>query len=116
LTGFGSHEQGPATRRGQQSKWDTVHSGRSRTHGGERDDRDILVALVAELVNRQVALRGTKPGLDWSTYDPDAIEVSSRPRRAALKAEWVDYAVNAHGVGREEAEAITKQNLVDLYG
>jgi len=35
LTGFGSHEQGSATRRSRKSKWDTFHQGRSRTHGGE---------------------------------------------------------------------------------
>lgn len=75
LTGFGSHEQGSATRRGRQSKWDTVHSGRLRTHGSQRGNRNALAALAAELIKRQVALCGSKRGLDWSTYDPDAIQL-----------------------------------------
>lgn len=85
LTGFGSHEQGSTTRQGQQSKWDAVHSGRSRTHGAQRDDRDSLAALVTEMVGRQVALCGENKGLDWSTYDPDAIEVPRPPRRRARR-------------------------------
>jgi hypothetical protein len=56
-------------------------------------------------------------GLDWSTYDPDdpdVIKVSTRPTRSALKPEWVTYAVEEHGVDREEAEAMTKKALILL--
>jgi hypothetical protein len=45
---------------------------------------------------------------------PDAIKVSLRPSRSALKADWVDYAVEVHGVDREAAEAMTEQRLFDL--
>jgi hypothetical protein len=116
LTGFGSHEQGSATRTGQKSKWDSVHPGRSRTYGRERDDRQILMADITDLVSRQVALCAANPGLDWATYDPDAIRVFNRPTKSALKAEWVDYAVDSHGVDREEAEAMTKRKLIELCG
>jgi hypothetical protein len=37
------------------------------------------------------------------------------PAKAAPKADWVDYAV-AQGADAEEAESLTKQELVDLYG
>lgn len=39
----------------------------------------------------------------------------SAPAKAASKAAWVDYAV-AQGVSREEADAATKAELVELYG
>jgi hypothetical protein len=38
------------------------------------------------------------------------------PARTANKGQWVDYAVAAHGADRDEAEALTKHELVELYG
>lgn len=54
LTGFGSNEQGPSTRRSKRSKWDTVHSGRQRTHGGEVYDVGDLLALVRDHITSQL--------------------------------------------------------------
>lgn len=39
-----------------------------------------------------------------------------RPAASASKAEWVGYAVRAHGLTPDDAEAMTKQDLVDRYG
>lgn len=39
----------------------------------------------------------------------------SAPAKSALKDEWVDYAVS-QGMDRDEAEAMTKQDLIDEYG
>lgn len=39
----------------------------------------------------------------------------SKPLRAAPKADWVDYAV-ANGADPDEAEALNKSELIDLYG
>ncbi len=37
------------------------------------------------------------------------------PKQVAAKGEWVDYAVSK-GADRDEAEALTKQELQELYG
>lgn len=42
---------------------------------------------------------------------PDA----ERPARSASKAEWFAYAV-AHGADEAEADAATKQQLIEQYG
>ncbi|MDV7194612.1 hypothetical protein [Mycolicibacterium fortuitum] len=42
-------------------------------------------------------------------------EASGQPLRAAPKADWVDFAVSK-GADRDEAEALNKQELIDLYG
>jgi hypothetical protein len=39
-----------------------------------------------------------------------------RPATSASKAEWVGYAVRAHGLKPDDAEAMTKQDLIDRYG
>lgn len=39
----------------------------------------------------------------------------ARPAQAEVKAAWVDFAVT-RGADRGEAEAATKQDLVDRYG
>lgn len=38
------------------------------------------------------------------------------PPQSATKPEWVGYAVRAHGVKPDDAEALTKQDLIDRYG
>jgi hypothetical protein len=55
LTGFGSHEQGPSTRQGARSKWDTVHPGRNRTFGAERHNQAALVRAVDKHITVQIA-------------------------------------------------------------
>ncbi|MFC6091476.1 Eco29kI family restriction endonuclease [Saccharothrix lopnurensis] len=55
LPGFGGHEQGATTRQGKKSKWDTVHDGRRRTHGGVVHDAESLILEVKAHVQQQVA-------------------------------------------------------------
>jgi hypothetical protein len=61
---------------------------------------------------------------DADTPDPDAVaddgldvvvDEPTRPADYASKADWVNYAV-AKGAVREDAEAATKNELVQLYG
>lgn len=119
LTGFGSHEQGSSTRTGEQSKWDAVHSGRSRSHGKKRTPKDVatLKLEVAYAVKSQVAVCGANLGLDWSNFDPGANRrlVMSRPTTSTVKSLCVDYVVKVHGVDRQKAEAMTKQELSAYY-
>lgn len=42
-------------------------------------------------------------------------ESDSKPKHVAPKAEWVDYAVT-QGADRDEAEDMTKAELIELYG
>lgn len=54
LTGFGSHEQGPRTRRSSRSKWDTVHAGRSRTFGESSHKDTELIENVRAKIRQQI--------------------------------------------------------------
>jgi hypothetical protein len=38
------------------------------------------------------------------------------PDKSALKADWVGYAVRVHGLTVDDAEALTKTDLMDRYG
>lgn len=42
--------------------------------------------------------------------------VPPRPAQAATKAEWVGYAVLVHDMKPDDAEALTKQDLIDKFG
>jgi len=55
LTGFGGNEQGSSTRQSKKSKWDTVHDGRSRTHGGVVYQAEKLRAAAEAHIAKQVA-------------------------------------------------------------
>jgi hypothetical protein len=54
LKGFGSKEQGATTRQSKKSKWDTVHDGRRRTHGGVVHDTEALIVQAKAHIERQV--------------------------------------------------------------
>lgn len=62
----------------------------------------------------------TRLNKDGSPYEEPTEDLAGPqdgpPAKAASKAAWVDYAVDAHGVEREEAEKMTKADLVELYG
>lgn len=56
---------------------------------------------------------------DGSPYVEPAGEsgtATARPAQSATKAEWVGYAVRAHGVKPDDAEAMIKQDLIERYG
>lgn len=46
---------------------------------------------------------------------PTPLDPADRPARSATKSEWVDWAVKA-GASREEAESMTKTDLIEVYG
>ncbi|GAA3251571.1 Eco29kI family restriction endonuclease [Nonomuraea helvata] len=55
LKGFGSKEQGSTTRQSKKSKWDTVHDGRRRTHGGVVHDIEALITEAKAHIEQQVS-------------------------------------------------------------
>lgn len=75
-------------------------------------DEDSLAALEAAKAPEPVP----EPPPDETEFRSALDEpVSERPNRSDRKEDWVDYAVS-QGLDREEAEAYTKQELVDEYG
>lgn len=52
--------------------------------------------------------------VEVSPPDPDA--PNEPPAVSALKAEWVGYATRVHGADPDEAEAMTKTDLIEKYG
>ncbi|MEV0577613.1 Eco29kI family restriction endonuclease [Streptomyces sp. NPDC050392] len=55
LKRFGSKEQGATTRQSKKSKWDTVHDGRRRTHGGVVHDIEKLAIEAKAHIAQQVS-------------------------------------------------------------
>jgi hypothetical protein len=64
LKGFGSHEQGPTTRQGAKSMWDTVHTGRNRSYGADRHDKDKLIQAVRQHISSQLTSHDPAPWHD----------------------------------------------------
>lgn len=58
---------------------------------------------------------GGVPVAEAEEADPGGPELDSKPKHVAPKAEWVDYAVT-QGADRDEAEDMTKAELIELYG
>lgn len=75
--GFGSKEQGSATRSSGQSAWDAAHPGRSRTHGKKRPVSTAAkeLRIAKRVIAQQINLCGANKAIDWRNYDPDAITV-----------------------------------------
>ncbi|MFE7326555.1 Eco29kI family restriction endonuclease [Streptomyces sp. NPDC057565] len=71
LTGFGGNEQGSTTRQSKKSKWDTVHDGRSRTHGGVVHEANKLLATAKVHIAQQVVSYNELP---WHHPDTDTYE------------------------------------------
>lgn len=62
----------------------------------------------------------TRVNPDGSPYTPPASGGErpsvDPPSPSALKAEWVGYAVRVHGLAPDDAEAMTKADLIERYG
>lgn len=61
---------------------------------------------------------GEKPAEEGATEplpEGEPAEDDGPPNQSALKSVWVDYAVS-QGMSREDAEAATKDELIELHG
>lgn len=69
-------------------------------------------------VTRGVLRRCNADGSEYreQAASPDDPPAERPPAQSAVKAEWVGYAVRVHGISVDDAEAMTKQDLVDKYG
>jgi hypothetical protein len=76
------------------------------------DEVDVPEAKAERLVNigyAEYVNASDAPTVDTDDDTPEA------PAQSALKGDWVDHAV-ASGADRDEAEAMTKAELVERYG
>lgn len=90
-----------------------------RGQGGAIHAMDLpLPEVMAEQVTKGYLVRVTADGTPYAEPADDGQEPAPppRPAQSAAKAEWVGYAVRAHGATPDDAEAMTKQDLIDTYG
>lgn len=89
-----------------------------RTSGAHVAER-IRPAAGSEDEKRLLAL-AEDPTTDWSftpdeAADPELPPDPQRPAKAAAKDAWVAWAVHS-GAEQAEAEALTKEQLIETYG
>lgn len=79
------------------------------------DDRTVLYALPEDQPDSlSEGATSNQADLDLPPADKPAGD-GGAPAKNATKDEWVDHAV-AQGADRDEAESMTKAELVDTYG
>lgn len=72
---------------------------------------------IADRLARGHLARVNEDGSEWSGDAEPSVPTppTERPAQAASKAEWVGWAV-AQGARPDDAEAMTKADLIDKYG
>jgi hypothetical protein len=72
---------------------------------------------ITDRLTRGHLTRVNEDGTDWTGDAGPAVPAppTERPAQAASKAEWVGWAV-AQGSRPDDAEAMTKSDLIDKYG
>lgn len=93
-----------------------------RGEGGSVFRMDLpLPEIMAEKVTKGYLRRVNADGSPYR--DPDTEQATGdgdkpppRPAQSANKAEWVGYAVLVGGMTPDDAEAMTKQDLIDRFG
>jgi hypothetical protein len=68
-----------------------------------------LHEAIADRLHKGYIRRVNPDGSDWTEAEP-----VERPALTARKADWVGYAV-AQGMNPDDAEALTRQDLIDKY-
>lgn len=71
---------------------------------------------IAEKVTKGYLRRVHSDGSPWTDEQGKPPATEPRPAVNAPKADWVGYAVRSHGVEPDEADGMTKADLVEKYG
>jgi hypothetical protein len=72
---------------------------------------------IQEKVTKGYLRRVHSDGSPWAPPAAEAVDPGDqRPGQAAVKAEWVGYAVRVHGADADEADGMTKADLIEKYG
>ena len=71
---------------------------------------------IAEKVTKGFLRRVNPDGSPWTDPDGAPADPSAKPAVNAVKAEWVGYAVRTHNVDPEEADGMTKADLIERFG
>lgn len=72
---------------------------------------------IQEKVTKGYLRRVSADGSPWA--EPVAAGADAgdqRPAQNAVKADWVGYAVRVHGADADEADGMTKTDLIEKYG
>lgn len=80
------------------------------THPDTVHDVGDIVEVSDDRAARLIAIGYAAPVTDGGDDSAEA------PAQSALKSEWVDYVATHHGVPHDEAEAMTKAELVESFG
>lgn len=76
---------------------------------------DFVVTVGAAFDERTISARIASG--EWTPLEETSVSDGNKPAKrpavSAPKGEWVDYAVDHHGLPRGDAEAMTKQQLID---
>ena len=90
-----------------------------RSESGQQIHMDLpLPDHMADKVTKGQLVRVNDDGSPYTGEAADASEgaaVTERPAQSASKAAWVGWAVHL-GADPDEAEALTKADLIDRYG
>lgn len=94
---------------------------RFRSESNQLIDLDLpLSEIMQEKVTKGYLRRVNEDGTLWVEPAEGGSDltngVSPRPPQAAQKSEWVGYAVLVGNMAPDEAEAMTKQDLIDRFG
>ena len=91
-----------------------------RTEGGSIHEMDLpLSEVMAGQVTKGYLVRVNPDGSPYTGPEPDtdsgAAGVTKMPAKSDTKAKWVGWAVHK-GMTPDDAEALTKQDLIDKFG
>lgn len=69
---------------------------------------------IQEKITKGYLRRVHSDGTPWAPVVEEPPE--QRPALTALKGDWVGYAVRVHGADPDEADGMTKADLIEKYG
>lgn len=92
--------------------------GHFRSESGQVIGLDLpLPKIMQDKVTKGYLTRVNADGSSYPEPDDEGQEPEvTRPAHSAAKAEWVGYAVRAHGMTPDDAEALTKADLIERFG
>lgn len=73
-----------------------------------------LTEPILEKITKGYLRRVNEDGSPWVPPAPVADE--PRPAPSAVKPDWVGYAVRVHGLNPDEADGMTKADLIEKFG
>lgn len=96
--------------------YDSVIPWLSDEHAAHLLDLELVAEVPeSEVVDPEVVVSDAELAAGDPNTDPGPV-VGEMPNRVAPKSDWVAYAVIAHDVSEEEADGLTKAELIERFG